>query len=235
MEFVPSDELKKNFSVYGHFYNLEINGETFKCRSVLDIITKSSIPISDSKPCAVIVMMNPGSSKPEDCTYIPKDYSINQIASGQWKKDIVPTKPDNAQYQIMRLMLLRCWTHVRILNLSDLRNGNSSEFSNEFQRASSLDATNPHSLTNHQRHKELLDYCSQSKTIIAAWGRIGVLKTVAKEFLNLLKELEGIPLEYPWYRHPSPQRKDQKVDWLKKMNEQLERKKNYVLFNRSSS
>jgi hypothetical protein len=41
MEFVYADELKTKFSVFGHFYNLEIGGELFNCRSVLEIISKS--------------------------------------------------------------------------------------------------------------------------------------------------------------------------------------------------
>jgi hypothetical protein len=225
MQFIYAHDLKSQFSVYGHFYDLEINGITFKCRSVLEIVAKSSGFASDSNPCAVVVMMNPGSSKPENCAYIPKKYTARQIASGQLEKDIIPARPDNAQYQIMRLMLLQGWKHVRILNLSDLRNGNSRQFSIEFQKASSLDATNLHSLTNKQRQRELLDYCSQSKTLIAAWGANKVLKEAATEFLNQFKQVEGIQLLNPWYRYPSPRYKNQKLDWLKMMNEQLKHKK----------
>lgn len=225
MQFIYADDLKRLFSVYGHFYDLEINGQTFKCRSVLEIVSKSSDSVSGSTPCAVVVMMNPGSSKPENFAYAPKKYTVSQIASGNWEKDIIPARPDNAQYQIMRLMLLQGWKHVRILNLSDLRNGNSGQFSIDFQKASSLDATNPHSLTNKQRQRELLDYCSQSKTVIAAWGTTEVLKEAAKKFLSQFKQIEGLPLENPWYRYPSPYKKDQKLDWLKTMNEQLKHKK----------
>lgn len=225
MQFIYADDLRRQFFVYGHFYDLEINGQTFKCRSVLEIVSKYSGSVSESKPCAVVVMMNPGSSKPENCAYIPKRYTVSQIASEYWEKDIIPAKPDNAQYQIMRLMLLQGWKHVRILNLSDLRNGNSGKFSIEFQKASSLDATNPHSLTNKQRQRELLDYCAQSKIVIAAWGSTAVLKEAAKEFLSQFKKIEGLPLENPWYRYPSPYKKDQKLDWLNTMNEKLKHNK----------
>jgi len=54
------------------------------------------------------------------------------------EKEIIPTKPDNAQYQIMRIMLLQKWEHVRVLNLSDLRNGNSGNFSIEYKELKKL-------------------------------------------------------------------------------------------------
>lgn len=221
MQFIYADELKSQFSVFGHFYDLEIDGQVFKCRSVLEIVSKSIVSITGSTPCSVVVMMNPGSSKPASNSYIPKKYSVSQITSEYWEKEIIPTKPDNAQYQIMRLMLLKGWKHVRILNLSDLRNGNSGNFSIEFQKSLDLDPTAPHSLLCEKRHAELLDYSSKSAVVIAAWGSTEVLREAAKIFLNLVQNVEGLPLEKPWYRYPSPYKKDQKLDWLKAMNEKL--------------
>lgn len=221
MEFIYADELKSQFSVFGHFYDLNIDGEIFNCRSVLEIVSKSIDSVTDSNPCAVVVMMNPGSSKPADSSYIPKKYSISQITSESWVKELIPTQPDPAQYQIMRLMLLKRWKHVRILNLSDLRNGNSGKFSIEFQKSLELDSSVPHSLLNKKRHVELLNYCSESRTVLAAWGTAEVLREFAEEFLRLVSNVEGLPLEKPWYRYPSPYRKDQKLDWLKAINEKL--------------
>lgn len=225
MQFTYAEELKNQFAVYGHFYDLDIDGQTFNCRSVLEIASKSIDSIADSNPCAVVVMMNPGSSKPADNLYIPKKYNVSQITSESWEKEVVPTKPDNAQYQIMRLMLLKGWKHVRILNLSDLRNGNSGDFSIEFQKSLVLDPTVPHSILSKKRHTELLNYCSKSGVVIAAWGSTEVLREAAEEFLNLFKKVEGLPLEKPWYRYPSPYKKDQKLDWLKAINEKLKHNK----------
>ena len=225
MQFIYANELKSQFSVFGHFYDLNINDQTFNCRSVLEIVSKSIDSVTNSIPCAVIVMMNPGSSKPADSSYIPKKYSISQITSESWVKEMIPTKPDNAQYQIMRLMLLKRWKHVRILNLSDLRNGNSGNFSIEFQKSLELDSSAPHSLIHKKRRAELLNYCSESQTVIAAWGSTEVLRNFAEDFLRLFPNVEGIPLGAPWYRYPSPYRKDQKLDWLKAVNEELKRKK----------
>ncbi|EGQ7769652.1 DUF1643 domain-containing protein [Vibrio parahaemolyticus] len=221
MGFIYAKELKTKFSVYGHFYDLKIKNETFKCRSVLEIVSKSVGDIASSKPCTLVVMMNPGSSKPLSADYVPKTYSIDQIMSNSWEKEIVSTRPDNAQYQIMRLMLLTEWKHVRVINLSDLRNGNSGKFSTEFQKAKTLDNSNPHSLTHKDRRCELKQYCSESKTVIVAWGSTAVLRESAKTFLKQVPNVKGLPLESPWFRYPSPYNKQQKLDWLESMNAEL--------------
>jgi hypothetical protein len=221
MEFIYADELKTKFSFFGHFYNLEIGDQIFNCRSVLEIVSKSQDDLANSKPCAVVVMMNPGSSRPLSRDYIPQTFLPDEIRSKSWKKEVIPTRPDNAQYQIMRMMLLKEWTHVRVLNLSDLRNGNSGDFAIEYKHAAQLDPSNPHSLTHEGRLLELRHYCSESPLVIAAWGSTEVLRSSALSFLSEISDVRGLPLEAPWYRYPSPYMKDQKISWLKSMYEEL--------------
>lgn len=221
MEFVYADELKTKFSVFGHFYDLEIGTRTFNCRSVLEIASKSIDDVARSIPCAVVVMMNPGSSEPLDGHYRPKRFTPDEIMDGYWEKEIIPTQPDNAQYQIMRLMLLQEWEHVRVLNLSDLRNGNSGDFSMDFKEAAKLDLSCPHSLTHEGRHTELRESCSKSPIVIAAWGSTEVLREAANYFLGIIGNVRGLPLDEPWYRYPSPYKKEQKIDWLHKMHNEL--------------
>ena len=221
MEFIYADELKTKFSVIGHFYDLEIGDRVFNCRSVLEIVSKSVDGRTNSKPCAVVVMMNPGSSKPLSHDYIPRKIAPDEIKSNSWVKDLVTTRPDNAQYQIMRLMLLKKWKHVRVLNLSDLRNGNSGDFSIEYKKAGKLAPSNPHSLTHEGRLTELRNYCSESPLVIAAWGSTEVLRGAASYFLEVIGNLHGLPLDKPWYRYPSPYMKDQKIDWLENIHRQL--------------
>lgn len=221
MEFIYAGELKKKFSVYGHFYDIKIGDTIFKCRSVLEILSNlENIEVS-ATPCAVVVMMNPGSSRPVDDDYLPKQYSVCEVTSGVWEKDLIPTRPDNAQYQIMRLMLLKEWKHVRVLNLSDLRNGNSGNFSGDFAAASERDSSSPHSLTHSRRSQELERGCQDVPVVIAAWGVSEVLREAAESFLSKIS-VSGLSLDYPWYRYPSPYRKDQKIEWLKKAFEELE-------------
>lgn len=221
MEFIYADELKQRFSVYGHFYDLEIGGAIFKCRSVLEIFSKSENLESSATPCAVVVMMNPGSSRPLDVDYVPKRHSVCEVTSNTWEKSLVPARPDNAQYQVMRLMLLKRWKHVRVLNLSDLRNGNSGDFSVDFAEAKKLDSSGPHSLTHPRRLQELQSCCAGSPLVIAAWGATEVLREAAESFLSKI-QVRGLSLHFPWYRYPSPYRKDQKIEWLRSALEELE-------------
>jgi hypothetical protein len=221
MEFIYANELMAEFSVFGHFYDLQIGTRTFNCRSVLEIVSKSIDDVACSIPNAVVVMMNPGSSRPLEGHYKPKRFTPDEIMDGYWEKEIVRTKPDNAQYQIMRLMLIQEWAHVRVLNLSDLRNGNSSHFTMDFKEATKLDLTCPHSLTHEGRHTELKKSCSNSPIVIAAWGSTEVLREAANSFLQIIKIVRGVPLDKPWYRYPSPYKKEQKIKWLHKIHDEL--------------
>lgn len=115
----------------------------------------------------------------------------------------------------MRMMLFQQWQHVRVLNLSDLRNGNSGNFSIEYEEAKSLDSSNPHSLTHMNRQAELRENCSNSPIIIAAWGTTEVLREAAISFLNTIANVEGLALDNPWYKYPSPYMKELKLDWIR--------------------
>jgi hypothetical protein len=216
MQFIYAEKLKEKFDVFGHFYDLKIGKEIFKCRSILEIVSKGLEYKLKGLPDAVIIMMNPGSSRPLDKTYSLRLFSIDEIFSKNWKKEIVPPRPDNAQYQIMRLMLLNDWNYVKVLNLSDLRNGNSGEFSNEFKRASAIDPSNPHCIVHIKRRNELKSE-TRSKAnnpVIAAWGTVEVLRNAATELIELVPNLIGLKLDTPWYKYPSPYIKKQKLNWL---------------------
>ena len=65
--FIPADELKQRYGVFGHFYSVELaSREIVECRSVLELVANSRIPkdhseLSALSPDAVFIMMNPGS------------------------------------------------------------------------------------------------------------------------------------------------------------------------------
>jgi hypothetical protein len=214
MEFIRACELKKKFSVFGHFYKLKIGRALFDCRSVLEIVLIGTSVGNLSRPCAVVVMMNPGSATPVDKNYVEDELLPSDISSSSWSKELIPTNPDLAQYQIMRLMLLEGWNHVRILNLSDLRNPRSSSFSDDFCRANNLDSSNPHSMIDPSRRSELLTYCNDAPYIIAGWGREKVLYESAENFLNAIESVSGIDVGYPNYYYPSPSFHKYKIYWL---------------------
>ena len=140
MEFLYAAELKRRFICYGHFYEMVLmNGEREKCRSVLEIINTSMLPenpseISEMMPDAVVIMMNPGSSHPVDINHIDGEIAYPQSRASM-RKDLVLTRPDNTQYQVMRVAVHKGWNHIRVLNLSDLRDPKSGSF---LQKADSL-------------------------------------------------------------------------------------------------
>ncbi|MFZ1322090.1 MAG: hypothetical protein WAT71_11095 [Ignavibacteria bacterium] len=221
MKFIYAKELNQMFDVFGHFYNLKLSGSVFKCRSVLEI-KKKDLSSVNGLPDMVVIMMNPGSSRPFDKNYNIKTFSKKEYLNIK-VKDVVPTRPDNAQYQIMRLMLFNSWSFVRVLNLSDLRNGNSGKFQTEFINAMKLDKSNPHCLTHEDRNKELLNYLkSKSGKIIAAWGSISELKIPAEKILKLNKNIIGVVnSSLPNYRYASPYMKSQKIRWLNEIQKKL--------------
>ncbi len=220
LKFLYASELKQIYDVYGHFYDLKIGTTVFKCRSILEIV-KKRIAFNANMPVdSVVVMMNPGSSKPLDPEYVPTLFTMQEMSGRDWKKEIVPTRPDNAQYQIMRLMEFKNWQYVRVLNLSDLRNGNSGKFYDDFIRASKIDASNPHSIFHLARKKEFKK-CLNLKSgapVILGWGNESFLIPLAQSALNSLKEckLAGVSKnDNPfYYSYPSPYLKDQKLFWL---------------------
>lgn len=220
MEFVYADTLKTKFDVFGHFYNLTIGQDVLHCRSSLDIVSKSIRNLANQAPDAVVVMMNPGSSVPLAKGYSPRQYSLDEIFSRNWEKEIVCARADNAQYQIMRLMTLNDWKYVKILNLSDLRNGNSGNFANEFKRAAAIDSSNPHCITHEGRRAELMSSLETKSNglVIAAWGSIEVLRESASRMIAYQPVLTGIKLGDPWFKYPRPYMKDQKLEWLMNMD-----------------
>ena len=66
IEFIPADELKSKFDVFGHFYSVQIAPKRIvECRSVLEIVVSDHVPkktvaFSNRRPDAVFIMMNPG-------------------------------------------------------------------------------------------------------------------------------------------------------------------------------
>jgi len=219
MKFILANELKKIFNVYGHFYNLRLSGSVLKCRSVLEIKRKEK---TTGLPDIVVIMMNPGSSVPLNKAYEPKTFSKEEYFELK-QKDLIPTRPDTAQYQIMRLMEINNWDFVRVLNLSDLRNGNSGEFQTDFRKAAKLDNTNPHCLTHIKRVDELAN-CIKSKNnkIIAAWGDIAELNDSANSILKMNEMVIGLRKDKsPNFRHASPYLKTKKIEWLTEIQKEI--------------
>jgi hypothetical protein len=182
----------------------------------------------DGIPDAIVVMMNPGSSRPLDRDYRTQVVSIEEVGSGGWK-ELIPTRPDNAQYQIMRVMLSQRWNHVRVLNLSDLRNGNSDNFRKDFSSVSDLSDCYPHSIFTEKRKAELHDRMrlNEGGFFILAWGSMKILKPLARKALAAAKGYLTVGVKVDGcntsFRFASPYRKDHKLRWLQEIKKRLEK------------
>lgn len=218
MTFVYAKELKETYEVWGSFYTLQVENSTFNCRNSLEIRRKNT---TTPLPDMVIVMMNPGSSKYMNGAYTPKVYTketINQLPNNP----LMPTRPDPAQYQIMRLMELLNWNMVRIINLSDIIEGKSSEFIKLWKCANKNNNDHIDSIMSKARAKERkAALTNRSGNIIGAWGSKPELEKRAEQMLIDYPNLLGVRLENCLhYQYASVSYKHKKIEWLEAMQQQ---------------
>ena len=108
-------------------------------------------------------MMNPGSSYPlEEPIKDLKEISLDF----KKKKNLVLTRPDNTQYQLMRIGVKMGWSHLRVLNLSDLRNAKSKLFLEKVEALSNLNNGNIHSIFSESRVYECKNILQSTSQII---------------------------------------------------------------------
>jgi hypothetical protein len=229
MEFIPADDLKQSYGVFGHFYSVELpSKEVVECRSVLELIAKSHVPndysdLSQRSPNAVFVMMNPGSSRPlVEVKNRIRANSIHKLAIS-----LVLTKPDTTQYQVMRLMKHCEWKHVRVLNLSDLRCSKSAEFFKQFKGLESTHSFDAHSIFCDRREDELALKLTSHRAIpvIRAWGVSPHLDPLIDRCVSTLPRanpVRGLLKEgtIDKFLHPLPSLQSQQMEWVHRMVEQ---------------
>ena len=225
MEFRYAAELKKTFKCYGHFYELGLmNGERAKCRSVLEIVD-GSIPqdcpaeISMMSPDAVVIMMNPGSSHPIDPSH--EDNVIEYPQNGPaFPKELVLTRPDNTQYQVMRVAVHMDWHHVRVLNLSDLRDPKSGSFLQRVEVLRGIIGGYVHSIFSAERNEECRQAVRRHRNtpVLLGWGQDAGLIPLAEQCLARLADepVCTVPSDvHPLLNaHPSPMLQAKKLQWL---------------------
>jgi hypothetical protein len=234
VEFIPANELKKHFDVFGHFYSIKVDsvGE-IKCRSVLEIVNKeisikNHSSLSSMFPDAVFLMMNPGSSKPLE--------EIKNIISyenlGELKVSLVPTKPDITQYQLMRVMIYCKFNHVRVLNLSDMRDPKSGKFVERYKKIENNTGFLEHSIFSDVRTNELQNKLKSNKSIpvVCAWGVSSDLDPLIERCINKISNRTGTlgllkKGTKNKYFHPLPTLQKAKVKWVSDMVEKLHHNK----------
>lgn len=198
-----------DFNVSGHYYTLKEDKQD-SYRSVLRIQRKSS---EQQDYDLVVVMMNPGSSKPLIGGVIQKDWTPRK------KKIYSLAKPDNTQYQVMRLMDRLEFNHAAVLNLSDVRISKSREF---YQKLSSY-KSDIHSIFSSKRKAELMKYLSGDVPIIKGWGLDKSLVPYAEiaDKLLLKYNSHGYEKVAPLYRHPLPPNIHLQREWLDIIEKQI--------------
>ncbi len=227
IEFIPADELKCRFSVFGHFYSVQIAPERIvECRSVLEIVESSNASkklndLSHRTPDAVFIMMNPGSSRP----LVEVNNRIHAEAIHELPISLVPTKPDTTQYQVMRLMHYCKWQHVRVLNLSDLRCSKSGEFFTQFKRLEEELSFDAHSVFSDRRQSELALKLISGIPVVRAWGvnpHLDPLIDRCTPRLINTKVVRGLMKEGMTgkFLHPLPSLQSQQMEWVNRMVEQ---------------
>jgi hypothetical protein len=140
------------------------------------------------------------------------------------RKKLVATKPDTTQYQIMRLMHYCGWDHVRVLNLSDLREASSASFVKQYRSLEAEHKYSKHSIFCPSRKRELSDSLRRSPgaPIISAWGTSAKLDPLIQrcthainehgQFMGL-KHVDG----FDRYLHPLPRMQEDKQAWVDDM------------------
>jgi hypothetical protein len=212
-----ADELLRRFAVYGRFYGKSIAGVNELLRDRLEIApigTPVSV-ICAQEPDLLVVMMNPGASRPLDSLW-----DAGQLTG------FTSAQPDRTQYQIMKLMLSAQamglpWQHARILNLSDLRTPKSAVF---LEKLNTYQADASHSIFSASREQECTVLFSCKKTpVLCAWGLNPQLEPWAKLALGQAAEhpLLGLTDDGLRFRHPLPQRHDLQLQWLAGLERQL--------------
>lgn len=207
-------DLKKEFAVFGHFYDRKFNDEIIPCREILEIISLKNVPydfqvLPQTQPELIVTMMNPGSSKPASNSYKPIIICRpSDIVNKRW---IVEAKPDNAQYQIMRFMLINGWSHARILNLSDLRQAKSAAFMKTWPKLSES-----HSIFSKSRKDSLSKLIGEPQKILLAWSQEEALLPLAKMASKSVSTYKTVGLSRgkDLYAYPSPLLQKHKEAWL---------------------
>ena len=198
----PSQEIYASFGgtmyYYGHFYRLD----GYCCRSTLEIVSCEIDEPNDWLRCQadiVVVMMNPGSSRPENGADGP---TLAPVQVGR-EAQLTHTCPDPTQTPIEELMRCRGFRHVRVLNLSDVRKpGNFPKL------VASGSLPMGHSIFCEERQAELDKRLNaRSEVVVVGWGYDKHLMQLADAAYGALvsreRKVHGWQMR-PGFAHPYP-------------------------------
>jgi hypothetical protein len=193
-----------NFIIEGFYYTLD----NYKFRKFLDI---KHVNTNLNSPDIMVVMMNPGSSKP-----------VNDNDNGC---TLTVAIPDRTQDQIMKVMLNTGYQYARILNLSDLRTPDSNELY-QFLRSKEVDSI-PHSIFCSERAQDFNALFISNIPIIYGWGVNASLQDLAEQALVMIdanKPSGVLKKNTLWaYYHPLPPVYSKQAAWVNQVSDQLKK------------
>lgn len=185
--------LRLSYECRGDFYRWH----NYDCRRRLDIVLKDSVV---TRPDFMVVMMNPGSSKP---------------TGGQPTHGYVKAEPDRTQDQIMALMKHAGFEYARILNLSDIRDANSELFRIRLRK---LGSNRAHSIFDTTRKAEFQSLFVTGVPVLTAWGVHDDLEVYANLAIAAIGKADVRSVRKhgrDWANyHPLPFTQPDKVKWL---------------------
>ncbi|MCD6112019.1 MAG: DUF1643 domain-containing protein [Bacteroidales bacterium] len=192
--------MRKQFNITGLFYE----DQGYKFRKFLNIKKNNSVK---KNPDLMVVMMNPGSSRP-----------IDGIENNIVETDAIP---DRTQDQIMRVMINCDFDFARVLNLSDLREPKSSILYSKFEELKKLKIS--HSIFDIERKQDFEELFVKDIPVIYAWGVSKKLEKLAKMTIKRIGVKKPIGLkkegvDYAYY-HPLPQNYNKQKEWVKNITE----------------
>lgn len=209
MELVSKKELLEEFEVEASFYNVKIGDKLFECRNEARIKRRGS---SSNKLDAIFILCNPGSCDPSMKEIVPVLDPRREVVP------FIKANSDPTQEQIMRLMKIKHWNLISIINLSDLCSGNLTDFKTKLKDAINHSFTY-HSIFSNERENELkkLLQFNSSVQLIAGWGTDTSIKNIVKGVFQhkLINNLKGWRHKtYPFYYHPNPRIYESKKEWI---------------------
>ena len=201
--------MKEEFEIRGCFYELE----GLHCRKFLDIKRRGT---SLEKPDLLVVMMNPGNSKPVDGRY--DDGRVTEA------------KPDRTQMQIMRFMNNSGFDYCRIINLTDIQETKSKALIEILEKPKTKRIA--HSIFDAKRQEEFKDLYPKNRLTLLAWGVNEALNELAQQAMKKLgnDNILGLKKENSKlaYYHPLPPSYYKQQQWVHQISEQLKNQKQFI-------
>jgi hypothetical protein len=217
--------MEQKYDIQGLFYRQD----NLVFRRFLEIKRKG---VNIEKNDIAIIMMNPGSSKPENIT------DENDIKSWTTYLDkFVDTQPDDTQVQIIKLMEECEFNYAKIVNLSDIRIANSEYFFVMLEKCftgkcllGNCHKKYDHSIFSESNKYYLSDYFNPESIFIFAWGvdkRLNGLSTMALKILEEFygKEIKKIGQQHNknknGYYHPLQKKESDKNRWISEIKKMI--------------